>query len=138
MSKILKNAKPHEVRMREGSPNAQRKAVKSKDSVEKTSERPASRSVKVRMETPAPADPIVPSSIAKKSRARIKPAVQDSPARVDSSSKPTATVPLSVPRAPVPEHELWEQDSPVMRRISTLRARNAQLSEQIQRIKTPA
>jgi hypothetical protein len=33
---------------------------------------------------------------------------------------------------------LWESDSPVMRRISLLRSRNAQLSEQVQRLKKPA
>ena len=47
------------------------------------------------------------------------------------------TSPASVARVPIPEPELWEQDSPVMRRISLLRTRNAQLSEQVHRLKKP-
>lgn len=155
-SKVLKNAKPHQVQMREGSKDAQRKPLKAKTEtapVEKTTERKVkiepvkptkvSKPIKVAKPVAAPPPPvIVPASIAKKPRVKSKPATQDSPAPVDSIPKPTVTAPAPAtapaPRAPVPEHELWETDSAVMRRISLLRTRNAQLSEQVQRLKKPA
>lgn len=178
--KILKSAKPHQVQMREGSKDAQRKPAKAKTEMAPI-EAPAQRAVKVSaststakaqvkvpVKTPvkvatrtpvasavkasakAPVKAarksaksvstpvVVPASIAKKSRATPQLKAQEAPVAVDSSSKPTVTVPSPVPRAPVPEHELWESDSPVMRRISLLRTRNAQLSEQVQRLKKPA
>lgn len=173
-SKVLKNSAPHQVKMREGSKDAQRKPMKAP--VEKTQlEAPSQRKVKVLAEpvkaakpvkvtpaakavkalkpvkptvkpvkapaaVPAPVAVVVPASIAKKPRAKAKalPQVQEKPTPVDSSPKPTVTAPPPVTRAPVPEHELWEADSPVMRRISLLRTRNAQLSEQVQRLKKPA
>ena len=163
-SKILKSSTPYPVKMREGSKDAQRKPVKVP--VEKVQlEAPSQRKVKVLPEpvkavkpvkitapakavkAPKPLKPIkapasvaavVPASIAKKPRTKAKPKVQEKPAPVDSSPKPTVTAPEPVTRAPAPEHELWEADSPVMRRISLLRTRNAQLSEQVQRLKKPA
>ena len=184
-SKILKSSTPHQVKLREGSKNAQRKPAKAP--VEKVeTPAPSLRKVKVlaepvkaakavKLPTPAkvaapakavkvaavaktaqplkpvksirspvpaplPASPVVPASIAKKSRskAKAKVKVQEKPAAVDASSMPTVTAPPPVSRAPVPEQELWETDSPVMRRISVLRSRNAQLSEQVQRLKKPA
>jgi hypothetical protein len=177
-SKVLKNSAPHQVKMREGSKDAQRKPMKAP--VEKTQlEAPSQRKVKVLAEpvkaakpvkvtpaakavkalkpvkptvkpvkapapaaaaVPVPVAVVVPASIAKKPRAKAKalPQVQEKPTPVDSSPKPTVTAPPPVTRAPVPEHELWEADSPVMRRISLLRTRNAQLSEQVQRLKKPA
>lgn len=151
-SKVLKNAKPHQVQMREGSRDAQRKPVKAKTEpapVEKVVERKlkveppkVSKPVKpvktVKPVLPPPPVVTVPASIAKKPRTKTKPKVQESPATVDSSPKPTVTAPVPVPRAPLPEPELWESDSPVMRRIQLLRTRNAQLSEQVQRLKKPA
>ena len=63
---------------------------------------------------------------------------QEMPPPADSSFNPTVTMPMPVSRAVVPDHELWESDSPVMQRIILMRARNAQLSEQVQRLKKPA
>lgn len=162
--KVLKNSQPHQVKMREGSRDAQRKAVKAP--LEKPApEEPNQRKVKVLAEPvktskPAKAAPtvkavkaakpvksvkaavpiavVVPASIAKKPPTKARPKVQETPTPVDSSSKPTVTAPEPVTRAVLPEHELWEDDSPVMRRISLLRTRNAQLSEQVQRLKKPA
>ena len=170
--KVLKNSAPHQVKMREGSKDAQRKPVKApaeKNQMEVPSQRkvkvlaepvkvakpvkviPTTKAVKaqkavkptakpVKAPVPAPVAVVVPASIAKKPRAKVKapPQVQEKPTPVDSSPKPTVTAPPPVARAAVPEHELWETDSPVMRRISLLRTRNAQLSEQVQRLKKPA
>ena len=163
-SKVLKSRTPHQVKMPEGAKNAQRKTTKAP--VEKSQvELPSTRKVKVQaapvkasksvkatpinqvtkaLPRPKPvkaAEPVavaVPASIAKKTRAKAKSQAQEKPAVVDSSPKPTAPAPAPVTRATVPEHELWEADSPVMRRISQLRTRNAQLSEQVQRLKKPA
>ena len=188
-SKILKNSTPHQVKMREGSKDAQRKPVKAKtepvpvppsiqrklkteavkakpDPVKVKTAAPkskpesvklkteltkkksatvklpaaskATRPVKVPASVSVPASVAVPPSIAKKPSSPAKPQVQEKPSPVDTSSKPTVTVPPPVARAPAPDHELWESDSPVMRRISLLRSRNAQLSEQVQRLKKPA
>jgi hypothetical protein len=189
-SQVLKNSRAHQVQVREGSKNAQSKAVKAK-TVAPPDPVPAPSKVKVKIATakPAPAKvaaaklapvkstaPVkvakstkvvktaqlspspstkapksakaladaalvaapVPSLIAKKRPAKAKAVVQEKPPAADSSSKPTVTVPTPVVRAAPPEHELWESDSPVMQRISLLRARNAQLSEQVQRLKKPA
>lgn len=166
-SKVLKNSKPHQVKMSEGSKDAQRKPLKAKTEPAPPVKESVQRKVKVKVQAepvkpakpvkaapiakavktikpvksvkaPEPIAVVVPASIARKPRAKARPQVQESPASVDSSSKPTVTVPPPVTRAPVPEQELWESDSPVMRRISLLRTRNAQLSEQVQRLKKPA
>ena len=150
-SKVLKSSKPHQVQMREGSKDAQRKPVKAKTEsapVPKTAERriklepakpvKASKPVKVaKAVVPPPAPVVVPASIAKKTRPKAKLKTQETPKPADSSPKPTVTAPPAALRAPVPEQELWENDSAVMRRISQLRARNTQLSEQVQRLKKP-
>lgn len=90
--------------------------------------------------------PVIPAAIAKvvaspakKKRVKAPSAVQvqETPAAADASQEPMATNLASVARAPIPEPELWEKDSPVMRRISVLRTRNAQLSEQVHRLKKP-
>lgn len=151
--KVLKNSKPHQVQMRDGSRDAQRKPLKPK-----TEPAPADKGVerKLKLEPARPGKPVkpvkvavkpvvapppavvVPASIAKKPRAKPRAKVQESPAAVDATPKPTVTAPVPVPRAALPEPELWESDSPVMRRIQLLRNRNAQLSEQVQRLKKPA
>jgi hypothetical protein len=79
-----------------------------------------------------------PTAKRKRTSQPSKPQVQETPAAVDTSDVPMVTSPASVARAPIPEPELWEKDSPVMRRISLLRTRNAQLSEQVHRLKKPA
>jgi long-chain acyl-CoA synthetase len=190
-SKVLKNSTPHQVKVREGSKDAQRQPVKAKTEavsvpqaiqrkfktevvkakpqpvkvksaapkpkpkseavklkaepakkksvpVKLPATRKTSRSAKVPAAVSVPAAVAVPPSIAKKTSAPAKPKVQEKPSPVDTSSKPTVTVPPPVARASAPDHELWESDSPVMRRISLLRTRNAQLSEQVQRLKKPA
>ncbi len=181
--KILKNSAPHQVKMREGSKDAQRKPVKVKTEAEPVQEAvgrklktesiktnsvpvkvkslpPKAKPEPVKLKTdappkkaaavklpssstpsrrvPLPTAVVVPPTIAKKSIAKVKPKIQEKPIPVDSSSKPTVTVPPPVDLAPPPDHELWETDSPVMRRISLLRSRNAQLNEQVQRLKKPA
>ena len=78
-----------------------------------------------------------PTAKRKRTSKPSKPQVQETPVAVDTSDVPMVTSPASVARVPIPEPELWEQDSPVMRRISLLRTRNAQLSEQVHRLKKP-
>lgn len=109
----------------------------------------AQAAAKAKRPTPKKApveDPVIPAAIAKavaapakkkRASAAAKPQVQETPVAVDTSDVPMVTSPASVARVPIPEPELWEQDSPVMRRISLLRTRNAQLSEQVHRLKKP-
>ncbi len=55
------------------------------------------------------------------------------PAQAQDTAPPSPRLP-----ARVPADSLWEADSDVMRRLQALTQRNAQLSEQMQRLRTPS
>jgi hypothetical protein len=99
------------------------------------------RTKRVRAQATAAAAPVAKpkSTPAKKKRVPSPPTplIQESPVAADASTEPIVAAPSVVVRAPIPEPELWEKDSPVMRRISQLRTRNAQLSAQVLRLKKP-
>ena len=74
----------------------------------------------------APSKPVKPKTATGKT-ARPQPKLRT--ALPSSSAKPQAQ-----PAAPTPTEPVWEQDNPVKNRIDQLRARNAQLAEQLQRL----
>jgi hypothetical protein len=138
MSKtILRNDSEHKVSVPKGAKVAEGKRTQPKGKVQDSAAvAPARRIRPVKMELPEP-PPVVPQSIAaRKPRAKAKLADQVLPPVVDSpvvTRKPAA--PQVTAQPPLDEKDLWEKDSPVMRRMNLLRARNAQISEQIQRLK---
>jgi hypothetical protein len=160
---VLKNNKAHHVQLPEGSSHAQSKAPMDKTQAVPT-ETPVQRALQIsQLETASETSPVpVRRAMAMKMRKKRKglqtskairiaktleaheravktPAdAQEEAPSADSSVNPTVTMPMSVSRAEGPEHELWDPDSPVMQRISLLRAHHVQLSEQVQRLKKPA
>ena len=138
MSKtILRNDSEHKVSVSKGAKVAEGKSAQPKGKVQDVpAPAPARRIRPVKMELPEP-PPVVPQSIAaRKPRNKAKLADQVLPPAVESpvvTRKPAA--PQVTAQVPLDEKDLWEKDSPVMRRVNLLRARNAQISEQIQRLK---
>lgn len=139
MSKtILRNDSEHKVSVRKGAKVAEGQKTQPKGKAQEVqAPAPARRIRPVKMDLPEPPSAVVPQSIAaRKPRLRAKLADQVLPPAVDSpvvTRKPAA--PQVTAQAPLDEKDLWEKDSPVMRRMNLLRARNAQISEQIQRLK---
>lgn len=138
MSKtILRNESEHKVSVPKGAKVAEGKSNRPKGKVqEPVPAAPARRIRPLKMDLPEP-PPVVPQSIAaRKPRSRAKLVDQVLPPVVDSpvvTRKPAA--PQVTAQPPLDEKDLWEKDSAVMRRMNLLRARNAQISEQIQRLK---
>jgi hypothetical protein len=75
---------------------------------------------------PAPSKPVKPKTASGKT-ARPQPKLRN--ALPSSSAKAQVQE-----AAPTPTEPVWEQDNPVKTRIDQLRARNAQLAEQLQRL----
>ena len=73
-----------------------------------------------------PVKPVKPKTASGKT-ARSQPKLRTS--QPSGSAKAQAQ-----PAAPTPTEPVWEQDNPVKTRIDQLRARNAQLAEQLQRL----
>lgn len=138
---ILRGSAPHEVSLQEGSRDARSKSrAKPKEEAAPAEPlAPAKRMVRAPRTTAAPNDKAPAASAApRKPRSKVRLADQVSAARADVSpiSAPAAP-PRVAPREPLPEHDLWATDSPVLHQLEQLRARNAQLSEQIQRLLQP-
>jgi hypothetical protein len=74
----------------------------------------------------APSKPVKPKTASGKT-ARPQPKLRTT--QPSGSAKAQAQ-----PAAPTPTEPVWEQDNPVKTRIDQLRARNAQLAEQLQRL----
>lgn len=138
---ILRGSAPHEVTLQEGSRDARSKSRKpaQEEPVPVEPVVPAKRMVRA-PRTPAPTAQKTPAAAPapRKQRSKVRLVDQVSPPAVDVSpiSPPTAPARV-VPREPLPEHDLWATDSPVLHQLEQLRARNAQLSEQIQRLLQP-
>ena len=140
-STLIRNDSPHAVKMPEGANVAARK-VKKAPAEPAPQAPPVNMAVKKSLSKKAPETPDskVPESIAAqpKQKTRLKPKAQ---ARTAPALKPPAVVdlmPLPLP-APVPLDEamLWEKDNPVKSRMAQLKARNAALEEQLQRLQSP-
>lgn len=137
---VLRNESPHAVKMQAGSNVAERKSRKVAGVKE-----PAA---KTKADSPTVSPPVVeaPPAAAKtasrapakpRAKARLKSPAQTSAPAARQSSRPPEDPP-AVPSPPVlDEAALWEQDSPVKTRLAQLKTRNALLSEQLQRLKSP-
>lgn len=140
---ILRNDAPHAVNMPEGSKVAARKVKKE----------PVAAPVQDEVPRPAPTrkadspkvkptqDKQAPVKVAAKPRAkaRAKPKAADTTASAQGLQAIVAAPVPALPMAPMPidEAAIWEKDNPVKTRMSQLKARNALLEEQLQRLQTP-
>ena len=152
---ILRNEAPHAVQMPEGSKVAARKVKKEAASVPVPVEVPpppvAQKSVSPKVKTTK--DKPAPAKVAAKPRTKTK-AKAPAPARARAKprAKPKAPdtiapaqgvasiAPVKAPRVlpmPIDEAAIWEKDSPIKTRMSQIKARNALLEEQLQRLQSP-
>ena len=152
---ILRNDAPHAVKMPEGSKVAARKVKKEAASVPVPVEVPpppvAQKSVSPKVKTTK--DKPAPAKVAAKPRTKTK-AKAPAPARARAKprAKPKAPdtiapaqgvasiAPVTAPRVlpmPIDEAAIWEKDSPIKTRMSQIKARNALLEEQLQRLQSP-
>ena len=152
---ILRNEAPHAVQMPEGSKVAARKVKKEAASVPVPVEVPpppvAQKSVSPKVKTTK--DKPAPAKVAAKPRTKTK-AKAPAPARARAKprAKPKAPdtiapaqgvasiAPVTAPRflpMPIDEAAIWEKDSPIKTRMSQIKARNALLEEQLQRLQSP-
>jgi hypothetical protein len=152
---ILRNEAPHAVQMPEGSKVAARKVKKEAASVPVPVEVPpppvAQKSVSPKVKTTK--DKPAPAKVAAKPRTKTK-AKAPAPARARAKprAKPKAPdtiapaqgvasiAPVTAPRVlpmPIDEAAIWEKDSPIKTRMSQIKARNALLEEQLQRLQSP-
>ena len=150
---ILRNEAPHAVQMPEGSKVAARKVKKEAASVPVPVEVPpppvAQKSVSPKVKTTK--DKPAPAKVAAKPRAKAK-APAPARARAKARAKPKAPdtiapaqgvasiAPVTAPRVlpmPIDEAAIWEKDNPVKNRMTQLKARNALLEEQLQRLQSP-
>jgi hypothetical protein len=146
-STLIRNDKPHAVKMAEGTHIAQRKSAKKASAPEEPTA-PTPNTVKITPATRAKSKPVaVPAPTAKpvRSKASLREATPPpAPSRPNKPSKaakprpaPQAAAKGKTPRAaaPAPASEpVWEQDNPIKGRIEKLKTRNAQLAEQLQRL----
>ena len=152
---ILRNEAPHAVQMPEGSKVAARKVKKETASVPVPDEVPpppvTRKSVSPKVKTAK--DKPAPVKVAAKPQAKAKaPAPAPARARAKARAKPKAPdtiapaqgvasiAPVTAPRVlpmPIDEAAIWEKDSPIKTRMSQIKARNALLEEQLQRLQSP-
>ena len=95
-------------------------------------EPPAAPVKTVRAKAAISPPPQAPSKPVKPKTASGKTARPQSKLR--NASPPSSGKAQAQPAAPTPTEPVWEQDNPVKTRIDQLRARNAQLAEQLQRL----
>ena len=132
---ILRNEAPHAVNMPEGSKVAARKVKKEPTSVQAPQEVPPpqvnrkSLSPKTKMVKDKPA----PVKVAVKPRAKASAA--KAPTQELASTSPALATRILPP--PIDEAAIWEKDNPVKNRMTQLKARNALLEEQLQRLQSP-
>lgn len=150
-STLIRNDKPHAVKMADGANVAQRKSVKKASAPEEPIE-PTPNTVKVTPPKVAKPKPVlVPAATAKPVRSKAslreaeppppppppaKPSKPSTPAkpRPAPQARGKTRIPRAAATAPAAE-PVWEQDNPIKGRIEKLKTRNAQLAEQIQRLK---
>ena len=140
-STLIRNDAPHAVKMPEGSNVAARK-VKKAPAEPAPQEPPISLAVRKSVSKKAIDTPPVkvPESIAAKPRPKARLKAQSPIKPAPAAKLPTAAdhmpAPLPAP-APLDEAVLWEKDNPVKSRMAQLKARNAILEEQLQRLQPP-
>lgn len=152
---ILRNESPHAVQMPEGSKVAARKVKKEPASAPVPDEvlPPPVAQKLVSPKAKTAEDKPAPVKVAAKPRAKPKaPAPAPASARARAKAKPKApdnaasaqvmatTASVTAPRIlsmPIDEAAIWEKDSPIKTRMSQIKARNALLEEQLQRLQSP-
>jgi len=156
-STLIRSDKPHAVNMPAGSNVAQRKGPPKASAPEQPSEpppniqkvaptkapkvqrsavpSPVAKTVRAKAtltsQPEAPAKPTKPKAAPKTAKPKAVPAKTAKPKPKARSTSPKSSTPV---QAPAPIEPVWEQDNPTKARIEQLRARNAQLAEQLQRL----
>ncbi|PUE41720.1 hypothetical protein [Limnohabitans sp. Bal53] len=151
-STLIRSDKPHAVNMPAGSNVAQRKGPPKASAPEQPSEPPpniqkvapikASKAQRTAAPSPAAKTVRAKATLTRQSEAPAKtakpkaaPAKAAKPKPKARSTSPKSSTPV---QASAPTEPIWEQNNPIKARIEQLRARNAQLAEQLQRLeKTP-
>jgi hypothetical protein len=153
-STLIRSDKPHAVNMPAGSNVAARQSTQKFKSSETSDDSPTNIQKVVpvktpkskRIEPPTPAVKTVrakalegplfeaPTPLAKpKSKPPSGKTARSKP-KLRSASPSSSAKAQALDAAPTPIEPIWEQDNPVKTRIDQLRARNAQLAEQLQRL----
>lgn len=139
---LIRNDAPHAVKMPEGSNVAARK-------VKKAAAEPAPQEPPLKMpvrkslskKTTETEPVLIPESIAVKPKPKARLKAQTQTKATPAVKGLTTSGPLPVMSAPEPapldEAALWEKDNPVKSRLAQLKARNAILEEQLQRLQPP-
>ena len=140
---VIRSKKKHQVALPEGGHVATSTPAHAGSEAPVTGEMPSlPPSIVLRHEGDSPEPVTVPVAKTKTpARKTAAPAAKRSAPR--KRSQPSAPAPETTPPSPrlparVPADSLWEADSDVMRRLQALTQRNAQLSEQMQRLRTPS
>ena len=149
-STVIRSDKPHAVKMTEGSSVAQRKSSAKKPEKVAEDEAPVNiqklapvKTAKSKrlLITETPVKPVKAAKAKPLDKAPVAVAKsKDSSAKSNSNPKASKPKPKRKPVAVkaakpmVIEVPLWEQDNPIKARIEQLKATNAQLSEQLQRL----
>jgi hypothetical protein len=149
---LIRSDKPHAVNMPAGSNVAARKSTQKFKPPEPTEDSPTNIQKVMPVKTPkikriepltgpaktvrtnaansqppeTPSKPVKPQTASGKT-ARPK-------AKLRTAQPPDSAKAHAQQAAPTPTEPVWEQDNPVKARIDQLRARNAQLAEQLQRL----
>jgi hypothetical protein len=149
---LIRSDKPHAVNMPAGSNVAARKSTQKFKPSETTNDSPTNIQKVMPVKTPkikriepptapaktvrakatkslplqSPSTPVKPQTASGKT-ARPKPKLRTALPSGSAKAQPQQA-------APTPTEPVWEQDNPVKTRIDQLRARNAQLAEQLQRL----
>jgi hypothetical protein len=121
----MRSDKPHAVKMAEGTNVAQRKNPK------KTNDSDVPTEPGLNIQKLPPVEVAQPEPIA-------LPAAAAKPVRAKATQPKAPAAPRATAKAQpeTPAQAIWQQDNPIKRRIDDLKARNAQLAEQIQQVQT--
>ena len=135
-NQVLRPEKSHTVQMPEGSKTASRARTRklTEPPIEERAE-PERRVKAPPVTRPAAPAPAVAAALppAARSKAVLANRSKTTPRKPIAPPAPAPAPPV-LPPPPPPESALWEARSPVMARLEQLRARNAQIAEQIQRL----
>jgi hypothetical protein len=107
--------------------------------VKTTKDKPAPVKVAAKTRAKAKAKAPAPAPASARAKARAKPKAPDTiaPAQGVASIAPASVLAPRILPTPIDEAAIWEKDSPIKTRMSQLKARNALLEEQLQRLQSP-
>jgi hypothetical protein len=122
---LIRSDKPHAVNMPTGSNVAARTSTPKFKPTEPTDDSPTNVQKVMPVKTPKikPIEPQTASGKTARPKSKLRTALPSDSAKAQAQQA-----------APTPTEPVWEQDNPVKTRIDQLRARNAQLAEQLQRL----